>query len=117
MADGPPGNAANGKKVFTRNCANCHTAALKGKHMIGPILGTAYGRKIASMKGFKYSAALGGYKGQTWTPELMDKWIANPGGFANGTTMAFAGIKGEKDRQDVIRYLYEANPKNMKKKK
>jgi cytochrome c len=116
MADEPQGNAANGKKVFARNCANCHNMAVKGKHGIGPLLGNVWGRNIASVKGFKFSAALGGKKGGKWDAEQLEKWLTNPGGFASGTTMAFAGLKNAKDREDVIRYMYEAHPKNAKKK-
>jgi cytochrome c len=50
-----------------------------------------------------------------WNAENLNKWIENPGGVVSGTTMAFAGIKGEKEREDLIRLLYESNPKNKKK--
>ena len=112
----PQGDPTNGKKVFARNCQNCHNASAKGKHGIGPLLGTVWGRKIASAKGFKYSAALSAKKGEAWGYENMDAWLENPGGYASGTSMAFAGLKSQKDRDDVIRYLYECNPKNKKKK-
>jgi cytochrome c len=94
MADeGPAGNASNGKKIFSRNCANCHNVAVKGKHQIGPMLGTVFGRKIASIKGFKFSAGMAGKKAQSWDAELMDKWLTNPSAFSAGTTMAFVGLK------------------------
>jgi len=110
-----PGDSANGKKVFARNCSNCHAASVKGKHAVGPILGTVVGRKIASIKGYKFSSALGGKKGESWTSENLQKWLENPGAFAPGNAMAFAGLKNEKERTDVIKYLFECNPKNKKK--
>ncbi len=114
MAEAPPGNAANGKKIFARSCQNCHSLAGKDKHQIGPDIGTVFGRKAGAAKGFKYSSAMNS-SGVVWNAENLDKWIDNPGGFVSGTTMAFAGIKGEKEREDLIRLLYESNPKNKKK--
>lgn len=106
-----PGNSANGKKIFARNCQNCHNAAPKGKHAIGPALYGVFGRKIGSATGFKYSGGLSTKKSQEWTADLLDKWLENPAGFAPGTSMAFAGLKGQDERDDVIKYLYEARPK------
>jgi cytochrome c2 len=114
MSDEPTGNAANGKKVFARNCQTCHNAAPKGKHAVGPALYGVYGRAIASGAGFKYSGSLTSKKGQNWTAATLDKWLENPGGFASGTSMAFAGLKSKEERDDVIRYLYEARPKSKK---
>ena len=114
MADAPPGNAANGKKVFSRNCQNCHSLAGKDKHQIGPDIGLAYGRKAGSAKGFKYSSGLASGP-FNWTAEQLDKWLENPGGLVSGTSMAFAGLKNAKEREDLIRLLYESNPKNKKK--
>src|SRR3569623_1927329 len=102
MSEGPPGNAANGKKVFTRNCQNCHSAAAGGKHAIGPNLQTAWGRKIATIKGFKFSGALTQHSTETWGQENLMKWLENPGAWASGTSMAFAGVKNEKEREDLI---------------
>lgn len=115
MGDEPTGNGANGKKLFTRNCASCHNTSVKGKHAVGPILGTVWGRKIASVSGFKFTSALGTFKGNKWGKDNLEKWIANPAAFASGTSMAFAGIKSEKEREDLIRYLWECHPKNKKK--
>ena len=111
MSEEPKGNSANGKKIFARNCQNCHNAVPKGKHAIGPALYGVFGRKIATGAGFKYSGGLSAKKGQSWTPELLHQWLENPTGFVPGTTMAFAGLKTQDERDDVIRYLFEAKPK------
>jgi cytochrome c2 len=107
----PEGNAANGKKIFARNCQNCHNAVKGGKHAIGPALWGVYGRKIATGQGFKYSGPLSSKKSQEWNVELLHKWIENPAGFAAGNSMAFAGLKSKEERDDVIRFLYESRPK------
>jgi cytochrome c len=115
MADAaPPGNAVNGKKVFTRSCQTCHALVGKDKHQMGPDIGLVYGRKAGTAKGFKYSTAMSS-SGLVWTPENLDKWLENPGGFVSGSSMTFAGLPNEKERQDIIRLLYESNPKNKKK--
>ena len=41
----------------------------------------------------------------TWTPETLDKYLANPKKFMPGTKMAFAGLKKDEDRADIIAYL------------
>ncbi|CAG9318717.1 unnamed protein product [Blepharisma stoltei] len=115
MSEGPEGNGANGKKIFIRNCQNCHSVAAGGKHAIGPNLQSVWGRKIATIKGFKFSAALGGHKGENWGAENLNQWLENPGGFAAGNSMAFAGVKSEAERKDLIRFLYESHPKNKAK--
>ena len=107
----PAGNAANGKKIFIRNCQNCHNAAKGGKNAIGPALWGVYGRKVAAGAGFKYSGAMSSKKSLEWTPDNLDKWLENPAGWAPGNAMAFAGLKSKDERDDVIRYLYESRPK------
>ena len=100
MAEGPAGNGKEGKKVFQKNCANCHTMAMKGKSGIGPNLGTVWNRKIGTASGFKYSAGLSsmGKDGKVWNEENLHSWVSNPASFSTGTSMAFAGIKSENDR-------------------
>lgn len=115
MSEAPPGNAANGKKIFTRNCQSCHNVSAGNKHAIGPSLQTVYGRKVASAKGFKYSAALAAKKAGSWTVETLNPWLENPAGYASGTSMAYEGVKNQKEREDLIRYLFETNPKNKAK--
>ncbi|OMJ84663.1 hypothetical protein SteCoe_14184 [Stentor coeruleus] len=107
----PTGNAANGKKIFARNCQNCHNAAKGGKHAIGPALWGVYGRKIATGAGFKYSAPMSSKKSMEWDVETLHKWLENPSGFAPGNSMAYAGLKIKEERDDVIRFLYESRPK------
>lgn len=107
----PTGNAANGKKIFIRNCQNCHNATKGGKNTVGPALWGVFGRKVAAGAGFKYSGALSQKKALDWNEDLLHKWLENPAGFAPGNSMAYAGLKSKEERDDVIRYLYESRPK------
>jgi cytochrome c len=94
---------ANGKKVFAR-CGSCHTLPEGGESMTGPNLWGVLGSKAASREGFAYSASLR-ETGATWTPQILDRWIANPKAMAPGTKMIFAGVDSATDRRDVIAFI------------
>ena len=59
------------------------------------------------MDGFKYSKAMKG-SGLTWDEETLKKYLTKPKKFVPGTKMAFAGLRKEKQRDDLIAYLKEA---------
>jgi cytochrome c len=39
------------------------------------------------------------------TPEILDKYLTNPRAVVPGTTMAFAGIRNDGERANLIAYL------------
>lgn len=98
-ADGDP---AAGQKVFAK-CKACHNAD-SDKNKIGPSLQGVVGRKAGTYDDFNYSDAMKN-AGITWTPENLDKYLADPKAFVPGNKMAFIGLKNEQDRQNVIAYL------------
>lgn len=100
------GSAEAGANVFAR-CAACHSIEQGGANGIGPNLYAVLGTNIGShAPGFSYSSALSG-KGGQWTYENMDAWLASPRGFADGTTMSFAGLGNPEDRANIILYMVE----------
>ena len=98
-------DAAKGKKVYNK-CKACH--ALKaGKNKVGPTLHGLFGRKAATVSGFKYSKAMKA-SGVTWDEKSLRAYLKKPRKFIKGTRMAFAGIKKKKQMDDLVAYLKEA---------
>ena len=100
------GNAEAGGDVF-KKCRACHDVGPAAKNKVGPLLNGIIGRKVGTIDGFAYSEAnkKAGANGLVWTDEVMFKYLENPLSFMPSTKMAFAGLKDEQDRKDVIAYL------------
>ncbi len=99
-------DVANGEDVF-KKCRACHRVGPDAKNLVGPQLNGIVGRKAGTVEGFKYSPAnqKAATDGLMWTEENLDKYLADPRGFMPGNKMAFAGVKDDKDRKDLIAYL------------
>jgi cytochrome c len=93
-------------KSRARICNACHTFEKGGPNRIGPNLYGIVGEPIAeNHNGYAFSSALSAHKGEKWTVDELNKWLAKPANFARGTRMTFAGFANVKDRADVIAYL------------
>ena len=97
------GDITHGEKVF-KKCAACHSIVKGGKNNIGPALYNVVGRKIGIVEDYKYSKALASYD-KEWTLEELNGYLIKPAKWIKGTKMAFAGLRKEKDRASVIKYL------------
>ena len=62
------------------------------------------GRQVGSIGDYKYSKALSEYN-KEWTIEELNGYLIKPAKWIKGTKMAFAGLRKEKDRASVIKYL------------
>ncbi len=107
------GDISHGEKVF-KKCAACHSIAKGGKNNIGPALYNVVGRKVGVIDDYKYSKALSNYE-KEWTFEELNGYLIKPAKWIKGTKMAFAGLRKEKDRASVIKYLNQNsdNPKPL----
>ena len=92
-----------GKDAF-KKCAACHSADKGGANKIGPALWGVVNKKVGSHEGFKYSSALQGY-GKNWTFEELNGFLNAPTQYIKGTKMAFAGLRKDSERANVIAYL------------
>jgi len=97
------GDIVLGKKVF-KKCAACHSIVKGGKNNIGPALYNVVGRKAGNITDYKYSKALASFD-KEWTFEELNGYLIKPAKWIKGTKMAFAGLRKEKDRASVIKYL------------
>jgi cytochrome c len=93
-----------GEKEAKKLCSACHTFTENGRNGVGPHLWDVMTRGHAALADFNYSAALKAKKGP-WTYEELNVWLHKPSDYAPGTRMAFAGIRKEQDRANVILYL------------
>lgn len=91
-----------GAKVFGK-CKACHKLE-SGANATGPYLYGVVGRNVGTADGFGYSGSLVAVA-DVWTPENLDAFLANPKGYAPGTSMSFAGLKKASDRANLIAYL------------
>jgi cytochrome c len=101
-----PYNQANyeaGRRVFAQ-CRSCHTIDEGAPNRVGPNLHGVFGREIGSAPGFNYSQPVQDAN-FVWDADHLDHWLANPQTFLPGNRMAFAGVRDETQRRDVIAYL------------
>jgi cytochrome c len=105
------GDVAGGEKIF-KKCAACHSVNKGGKNKIGPALYNVVGRAVGGVDDYKYSKALASYD-KEWTFEELNGFLKKPSSYLKGTKMSYAGLRKEKDRASVIKYLNQKsdNPK------
>ncbi|KAF5327577.1 hypothetical protein D9619_004342 [Psilocybe cf. subviscida] len=101
------GDSGKGASLFKTRCAQCHTLAAGEPNKVGPNLHGLFGRKTGQVEGYSYTAA-NVNKGVVWEEETLFEYLENPKKYIPGTKMAFAGLKKEKDRNDLITYLKES---------
>ena len=105
------GSVTEGEKIF-KKCAACHSINKGGKNNIGPALYNVVGRKIGGVADYKYSKALTAY-GKEWSFEELNGFLIKPAKWIKGTKMAYAGLRKEKDRASVIKYLNQNSDKPL----
>ena len=91
-----------GKKAY-QECIACH-AVEKGVNGVGPSLAGIVGTKAGDVEGFRFSGPMK-RSGVVWTPENLDKYIADPQAVVPGSRMPYSGMSDAKMRADLVSYL------------
>ena len=109
-----PGSAPpppSGEDIY-RRCYACHALEPGRNTPAGPTLHAIIGRSIAAEPGFDFSPALRrlASRHEVWTPELLDRFIADPETVAPGTEMGFVGIQDAGQRRALIHWLRARRP-------
>jgi len=98
-----------GAQVF-RACVACHTLSPDEGNKAGPSLAGIFGRKIATLPGYRYSDALK-HMDIVWTPETVAKMFeVGPMAYTPGTKMPEQQI-GPEERKALVEFLTKATNK------
>ena len=96
-------DVAAGKTSFNK-CMACHAIGTGAKNKVGPELNGLSGRKSGTAEGYSYSDA-NKNSGITWNETQFEDYINDPKAKIPGTKMAFAGIKNEKEINDLWEFI------------
>jgi cytochrome c len=96
-------DVAAGKSSFNK-CMACHAIGEGAKNKVGPELNGIDGRKSGTAEGYSYTDA-NKNSGITWNKEQFLEYIKDPKAKIPGTKMIFAGIKNEKEANDLWAFL------------
>ena len=99
----PAQDIAAGKTSFNK-CLACHAIGEGAKNKVGPELNGLDGRKSGTTAGYSYSDA-NKNSGIAWSKDAFLEYIKDPKAKIPGTKMAFAGIKNEKEANDLWAYI------------
>src|SRR5690242_21925409 len=106
-------DADAGKSSFNK-CLACHAVGEGAKNKVGPVLNGLDGRKSGTIEGYSYSEA-NKNSGITWNKDVFLEYIKDPKAKIPGTKMVFAGIKNEKERNDLWAYISQFDKDGKKK--
>ncbi|WP_245326760.1 c-type cytochrome [Bradyrhizobium sacchari] len=100
----------HGAEVF-RACVACHTLSESEVQRAGPTLAGLFGRKIASLPGYRFSEALKAMD-IVWTPETVSRLFEiGPNAYTPGTKMPEQHIGSAEDRRALTDFLTRATSK------
>jgi cytochrome c len=103
-ASGARAQDADAGKTSFNKCMACHAVGEGAKNKVGPVLNGLDGRKSGTVEGYSYSEA-NKNSGITWNKEQFLDYIKDPKAKIPGTKMVFAGIKNEKEANDLWAFI------------
>jgi cytochrome c len=92
-----------GKSSFNK-CLACHAIGEGARNKVGPELNGLDGRKSGTAPDYSYSDA-NKNSGITWNEAEFKVYIKDPKAKIPGTKMTFAGIKNEKEVNDLWAFV------------
>lgn len=96
-----------GAEIF-RACVACHTLSADEGNRAGPTLHGIFGRRIATLPGYRFSEALKKLD-IVWTPKTVAKLFEiGPAAYTPGTKMPEQRIGSPEDREALVRFLEKA---------
>jgi cytochrome c len=102
-----PYGGDRGAEVF-RACVACHTLHAGDTNRAGPTLAGIFGRRIATLPGYRFSEALKRLD-IVWTPETVAKLFeVGPMTYTPGTKMPEQRIGAPEDRDALVKFLEKA---------
>jgi cytochrome c len=113
MSDDPLAAYAGdrGAEIF-RACVACHTLSPDEGNRAGPTLAGIFGRRIASLPGYRFSEPLKTLD-IVWTPETVAKLFeVGPAAYTPGTKMPEQTIGSAEDRDALVKFLEKATKNN-----
>ncbi|MBL4891935.1 MAG: c-type cytochrome [Rhizobiaceae bacterium] len=107
------GDIKKGEKIF-KKCRACHEVGDAAKIKLGPVLNNVFGATLGTNADYadKYSKAMKkkGEEGVVWNAETLNDFLTKPKKYIKKTKMAFAGIKKDKQREDLLAFLIQYSP-------
>ena len=98
-----PASKPSPEKLFTNQCATCHSLNTSDAPRQGPTLAHVIGRHAGSVPGFKYSAGFA-HADFAWDDSHLDAYLTNPQSVIGGAVMPYRQPRAEV-RHAIISYL------------
>jgi len=96
----PAGDAVRGQALYAARCTACHAV---DSNKLGPAHRGVMGRRVGSLKGYKYSDELAQSR-LRWTPQTLNAWLQDPEELVTGQRMGFQ-VDDLQERADLIAWL------------
>jgi cytochrome c len=111
LAVSPVVLAADGRVVFQRRCAACHSVQTDAPRGPGPNLRGVLGRVVGGDPGFAYSPVLEAARetGERWDADSLRRFLEDPEEMFPGLWMGNNGLRNEADREAVAAFLAEGS--------